>query len=122
MRRHIEHVQRLIESVLRSSGATDPRLRQAVAARTAEAGGGPPAAGPASGEIPPELAPLVEKIARHAYRVTEEELDALRRAGYSEDALFEIAVSGALGAGQVRLERGLAALRPGDPRDRGGER
>lgn len=110
MRRHIRYVQSLVEAVLRSPGATDPRLRQAVAARAAEAGGGPPA----GGEVPPELAPLVEKIARHAYQVTEEDLDALRRAGYSEDALFEITVSGALGAGQARLERGLAALRGGE--------
>jgi hypothetical protein len=35
----------------------------------------------------------------------------LRRAGYSEDAIFEITVSAALGAGMIRLERGLAAMK-----------
>lgn len=110
MRRHFRHLRTMIEAVLRSPGATDPRLRQAIEARTAEISGRPPA-GPAEVEIPAELAPLVDKIARHAHQVTEEDLDALRRAGYSDDALFEITVSGALGAGQARLHRGLAALR-----------
>jgi alkylhydroperoxidase/carboxymuconolactone decarboxylase family protein YurZ len=36
---------------------------------------------------------------------------ALRAAGYSEDAIFEIVASVAVGAGLGRLERGLAALR-----------
>lgn len=117
MRRHLEHVQKLVAAVLRSPGATDARLRQAITARAAEAGGGMPVPGAVSGtpeDIPPELDQLLEKIAQHAYQVTEDDLDALRRAGYSEDALFEITVSGALGAGQSRLERGLAALHPGE--------
>lgn len=114
MRRHLAHVQKLVAAVLRSPGATDARLRQAITARAAETGGGMPVPGAARGDIPPELAPLLEKIARHAHQVTEADLDALRRAGYSEDALFEITVSGALGAGQSRLERGLAALHPGE--------
>jgi hypothetical protein len=117
MRRHLQHVQKLVAAVLRSPGATDPRLRQAVTARAAEAGGGMPVPGAAPGvpeDIPPELAPLLDKIARHAHQVTEDDLDTLRRAGYSEDALFEITVSGALGAGQSRLERGLTALRGGE--------
>jgi hypothetical protein len=40
---------------------------------------------------------------------------ALRRAGYSEDAIFETAISAAIGGGLARLERGLAALE-GDKR------
>src|SRR5205814_2910761 len=42
---------------------------------------------------------------------TDEDLAALQRAGTSDDALFEVTVSAALGAALGRLERGLAALR-----------
>lgn len=113
MSRYAQVVQNLVDAVLRSPGETDTLLRQAVEARVAEISGRPP--GPPQVEIPPELAPLVEKIARHAYKVTDEDIAALRQAGYSEDALFELVLSGALGAGQARLERGLAALRGGNP-------
>src|SRR2546421_227979 len=46
-----------------------------------------------------------------AYTATDEDLAALQRAGHSDDALFEVTVSAALGAALARLERGLAALR-----------
>lgn len=101
-------MQRLREAVLDGPGTTAPRLRRAVAARSAELGGGP---GPAAGEIPPDLRAYVDTIARHAYRVTDDDIDALRRAGWSEDAIFEVSISAAVGAGSARLERGLAALR-----------
>lgn len=51
------------------------------------------------------------KVARHAYTVTDGDIAALREAGYSEDAIFEITLSAAVGAGLARLERGLAVLR-----------
>jgi len=54
-------------------------------------------------------------VARHAYKLTDDDLTALRRAGSSEDAIFEITVSSALGAALDRLERGLAALRGEEP-------
>jgi len=57
------------------------------------------------------VAAYVEKVALHAYRVTDADIDGLREAGYSEDAVFEITLSAALGAGLGRLERGMAALR-----------
>jgi alkylhydroperoxidase family enzyme len=63
----------------------------------------------AQGAPPPDLAVLVEKIRRHAYRVTDEDVNALR-ARYSEDQLFELIVAAALGAAEHRLERALAAL------------
>jgi alkylhydroperoxidase family enzyme len=81
------------EALLRSPAATPPQLRQAVA----------------RGEPPPELAVLVEKIRRHAYKVTDADLDALR-ARYTEDQLFEIVVAAAFGAARERLEAGLRAL------------
>jgi hypothetical protein len=113
MRRYVELAERLRDAVLKGPGETESALRQAVAARSAELAGQPGA--PAGVEIPAGLRQLVDKTALHAYRITDEEIAALRRAGYSQDAIFEIAISAAVGGGLVRLERGLAALE-GDPR------
>jgi len=70
-------------------------------------------------DIAPDLAAYVDKVALHAYKVTDEDLAALQRAGNSDDVLFETTVSAALGAALGRLERGLSALRgeasPPDP-------
>ncbi|MFL6263190.1 MAG: hypothetical protein ACJ76Y_26130 [Thermoanaerobaculia bacterium] len=111
MRRYTELVERLRSSVLQGKGKTDPALRQAVAARSAELGGGP--AAPPGAAIPAGLRDFVDATALHAYRITDEEVQALRQAGWSEDEIFEIALSAAIGGGLARLERGLAALEGG---------
>ncbi|HKE88755.1 MAG TPA: hypothetical protein VKB45_00375 [Gemmatimonadales bacterium] len=87
--------------------ATDAALRQAVEARAASFGSRP---GPRA-EVPREWMTFVDRIAQHAYEVTDDDVRVLRQAGYSEQAIFEIAVSAAVGAGLARLERGLAAVR-----------
>ncbi len=61
-------------------------------------------------ELPAELRPYVEKVAAHAWRVTDEDVDALKRAGHSEDAIFELTAAATMGAAIMRLERGLIAL------------
>lgn len=111
MGRHMDLVQRLKDCVLRGKGETGPALRQAVAARAAEVSGLPP--GETPGEIPAELQKYVDTVGRHAYRITDEDVEALKQAGWSEDAIFEVSISAALGAGVSRLERGLAALKGG---------
>ena len=111
MDRHSSWVERLRQSVLAGKGTTEAALRQAVEARAAVAGG---RKGDAAGSIPPELAVFVDKVIRHAWQVTDEDIEQLERAGYSEDAIFELTIAAALGAGMGRLERGLAAL-AGDP-------
>jgi hypothetical protein len=80
-------------ALLRGPGVTPAQLRQACA----------------RGEAPDELRALVEKIDRHAYEVTDADLEALR-AKYSEDQLFEIIVAAAFGAADRRLAAGLRAL------------
>jgi alkylhydroperoxidase family enzyme len=111
MRRYVNLAERLREAVLTGKGETAAVLRQAAAARSAQLGGKPETR--VAGEIPANLRELVDKTALHAYRVTDEEIAALRQAGYSEDAIFEIAISAAVGGGLARLERGLAALEGG---------
>ena len=61
-------------------------------------------------EAPPEFAPYLDKVRSNAYKVTDEDIQALRAAGYSEDAIFEQTVSVAVAAGLKRLEAGLGVL------------
>lgn len=85
------------QTTLEGPGKTTTSLRRAVANA------------PKSADVPEELRKLVDKIERHAYRVTDEEIAALKEK-YSEDELFEIIVSAALGAASRRLDAGLRAL------------
>src|SRR5438876_11727702 len=108
--RYAAYTARLADGVLTQPGHTLPALRRAIVARAA---GGPsfPLSGTERGTGGEDLAAYVDKVARHAYKVTDEDLGRLQQAGHSDDALFEVTVSAALGAALGRLERGLAALR-----------
>ena len=59
---------------------------------------------------PPNFAPYLDKVRRNAYEVTDEDIQALRDAGFSEDVIFEQTVSVAVAAGLERLDAGLEAL------------
>ena len=96
-KRYDEFVTRTTHAVLDSKGVTDKALRWAVFHRRMD-------------EIPAALQTYVDKVTRHAYKVTDEDVEVLKRAGYSEDAIFEITGAAALGAAILRLERGLIAL------------
>jgi alkylhydroperoxidase family enzyme len=106
--RHAAYVQRMVDAVLSGPGDTDPALRRAIVASAAKLGG---RLGSEEGEIPAELTAYVTKVALHAYKTLDADIEALRNAGYSEDAIFELTLSVAIGAGQARLDRGLAALK-----------
>src|SRR4051812_19224255 len=84
-------------ALLGGPAATDPVLRQAVAA----------------GTPPDDLRRLVDKVRTRAYTVTYEEGNALR-GGYSEDQLFEIIVSAAVGAARGRLAAARRGLEDAD--------
>ncbi len=62
-------------------------------------------------EAPPELDAYLDKVRRHANRITDEEVQALKEAGHSEDEIFEQTVSAAAAAGFERLDAGLRTLR-----------
>ena len=53
---------------------------------------------------------LVGKVARHAYRVTDEDVAAARESGLSEDQVFEIVVCAAIGQATRQHDSALAAL------------
>ena len=122
--RYAAYTTRLVDGVLASPGHTPAELRRAVLAR---AFGPHPLSTPETSflsetergsrgeDLPPALTAYVDKVARHAYEVTDEDVAALHRLGNSDDALFEVTVTAALGAALGRLERGLAALRESSP-------
>lgn len=53
---------------------------------------------------------LIEKVADRAYRVSDEDVAAVRAAGLSEDQIFEIVVCAAVGAADRQYGSALAAL------------
>ena len=85
----------LHRAVLEQAGALDVATRAAVANER---------------NVPDALAAFVAKVHRHAYRVTDADVQALLAAGFSEDQLFEAIVSAALGASEKRLEAAMAAI------------
>lgn len=55
------------------------------------------------------LGAYAKKVREAAYRVTAEEVEALRRS-HSDDELFEVTVCAAYGAAKSRHEKGLAVI------------
>lgn len=53
---------------------------------------------------------LVNKVARHAYKVTDEDITAARASGLSEDQIFEIVVCAAVGQATRQYNGAIAAL------------
>ena len=86
-----------------------PELRQAVEAYAAGLSG----SATTMPEIPTNLVDYVRKVTLYAYKTTDEDVLALREAGYSEDQIFEITLCASMGAGLGRFERGLSALKGG---------
>ncbi len=52
----------------------------------------------------------VRTIHHSAYQLTERDIEELRRAGWTEDQIFELSISAALGAARQRLDAGLRAV------------
>ncbi|HJT59192.1 MAG TPA: hypothetical protein VJ761_21980 [Ktedonobacteraceae bacterium] len=92
-------MNRLEQAVLFEPGTLAPQVRQAAAT---------------DGSVPEVMRTYVQKIVTSAYKVTDEDVQQLLRAGYSEDQIFELTVSAALGAGLTRLKRGLESLEEGE--------
>jgi uncharacterized Ntn-hydrolase superfamily protein len=56
------------------------------------------------------LTVLVDKVARHAHKVTDEDIAAARASGLSEDQVFELVVCAAVGQATRQHDAALAAL------------
>lgn len=96
MRSDAERVfERLQQRVLEGEGQTEPNARGAAASGSTSS---------------PELDALLDKVRRHAHRVTDEDVASVRRAGYDEDAVFELTIAASVGVASRRLELALAAI------------
>lgn len=52
----------------------------------------------------------LETLRQHAYKLTDQDLAELARAGWTDDQVFELTITAAFGAAKRRLDAGLAAL------------
>jgi hypothetical protein len=53
---------------------------------------------------------LIDKVAKHAYKVTDEDIAAVRASGLSEDQIFEVVVCAAIGRARRQYDTALASL------------
>ena len=58
----------------------------------------------ASAPAPAEMAAYLEKVRNRAYAVVDRDIEALREAGFSEEAIFEQTVTVAIAEGLRRLD------------------
>jgi alkylhydroperoxidase family enzyme len=88
------HRNALVARVLDGDGKSSSQQR-----RDAFAGTGPDSA-----------CALIEKVTKHAYKVTDEDIAAAKAAGFTEDQIFELVVCAAVGQANRQLDGALAAL------------
>jgi hypothetical protein len=87
----------LRHAVLDGPGSTPSRVRHVVASARLD-------------EVSQELRGYVATLREHAWRSTDAQVAELIEVGWSEDQVYELTLATALGAGQRRLDAGLAAL------------
>jgi alkylhydroperoxidase family enzyme len=87
----------LVQRVGAQDGFLDRAVRRAATDRRVEA-------------IPTELKALAERIRERAVSVTDEHVAEAKRAGYDDDALYELTVSTALGESARRFRKVLDLL------------
>jgi alkylhydroperoxidase family enzyme len=85
----------LVKRILEGDGKASPTQRRAAFNNSS---------------LPEPLGALVDKVARHAYRVTDEDITTARASGLTEDQLFEIVVCTAVGQATRQYDTALAAL------------
>lgn len=89
-------MERLRRAVVSGPGSLAPNVRQAISEGVYNSS---------------PLGAFAEKVAEHAFMVNDDDIRELHRAHYSDDQIFEAAVSAALGAGLYRLQCVLTLLR-----------
>lgn len=90
-----ERVKRVIDKLF-APGTLDEKLRRAAFAGE---------------DLPATLKGWVDKVLAGGHGCSDEDVAAMKAAGYSEDQIFELTLAAAVGAGASRFERGLSLLR-----------
>jgi alkylhydroperoxidase family enzyme len=65
----------------------------------------------AAPEAPADMTPYLEKVRTAAYSITDDDVDALKKAGFGEDEIFEQTVVTAIGEGLRRLDAALEVIK-----------
>ena len=94
------------ETITGETGVMSQAVRQAIVAQTVAAiKHGEPQR---DGMVPANLQAYLQKVATHSYKVTDQDINRLKYAGYSEDEIFEATVGVAFGAALARVETAFA--------------
>jgi hypothetical protein len=99
-------LQKMIDKIA-SAVEKQPQLRRAALARAAALAGG---ALPQLDALLAMLTAYVERVARHAWKISDEDVAELRADGLDEDAIYEVTVAAAVGAGVARYQVAMRAL------------
>jgi len=99
--RHAGEIDDIVREVLDGPGVTSRRERMAALEGS----------GPELISRPALMGTYLTKVREQSYRVSDEDFAALRAAGLSEDAVFELTVAAAVGAAFRRLEAARRAMR-----------
>lgn len=91
-------------------GRLATEIRQAVFATKAAMGPDTRSAAASGGSLPEPWRSYAASVRDHASRVTGADIEQLKAAGHSEDEIFEITVSAAVGAALLSLDAGLYAV------------
>jgi hypothetical protein len=84
----------LYTQVVSSDGSLSSAVRLAIATQ---------------GAVPEDFQVLVEKVHNHAFKVTDQNVEEVLQAGYHQEDVFELVVSGAVGAAVGRWRDYCAA-------------
>jgi hypothetical protein len=85
----------LVARVLEGNGKAAPELRRAAFENAG---------------LSEPIRTLIEKVAHHAYQITDGDVAAVRTAGLSEDQICEIVICAAIGQASRHYRSALAAL------------
>ena len=86
----------IVTRILQGEGMASPSQRQAAFDNASFAG---------------PLETLIDKVARYSYKVTDEDIEAVKASGISEDQIFELVVCAAVGSATRQYDNALALLR-----------
>jgi len=88
--------ERLIDRVVEGDGKASREARRAAFAN--------------AGVTPEAVRALIDKVARSAWKISDEDIAAAKAAGLTEDQIFELVVCAAVGAAKRQHDAARAAL------------
>lgn len=100
-------LETLRNALLSKPGVTAPETRRQVDRFVREQWG---VVEPGTAAVDPETERYLKKLALYAYRITEADMQALRDHGLSDEAIYELTVTGAVSTACIGAEQVMAAL------------